>query len=178
MTFLDNVTLTATAAIPVPVQTPGFVSSGTQTRPADTTAYTALDVVGTIAAANISLANIGSIQASYFTITGVTLEFDINAVPSGMGNFRLHLFDAAPTAIADNDAFNLIAADRAKYLGYITLGTPVDLGDTLISCTDTLNFRRKLASASTTIYGVLQTVDAFTPVSEAVMAITINGHQS
>lgn len=47
-------------------------------------------------------------------------------------NFRLHLFNAAPTVIADDAAFVVALADRSKYLGMIDLGVPIDLGSTLL----------------------------------------------
>lgn len=166
-----------TAANPAPVQSPGFVSSVSQTRPNDTTAYTALDVVGASPAANMQFTSIGSVAGGHVIITGISLRIDVASVPSGMTTFRLHLFDAAPTAIADNSAMNLIAADRSKYLGFIEIPTPVDLGDTCWSRNDNINFKCKLASASTDLYGVLQTVSGFTPSSQTVKTVRISGVQ-
>lgn len=165
------------AGNPVQVQSVGFESSASFTRPDNATPYTALDVVGTDAATNMSFANIGSVAGGHFIITGVQFECDAAAVPAGMDSFRLHLYNAAPTAITDNLAFNIIGADRAKYLGFITINTPIDCGDTLFVNVDQLNFKRKLAAASTTIYGVLQTVSGFTPAAQVVNKITIHGMQ-
>jgi hypothetical protein len=162
-----------------PVSSPGFVISASQTRPDNTTAYTALDVVGTDAAANMSFDLVNRVpSAGYFIILSASLRVDVNAVPSGMGNFRLHLFSEAPTAITDNLAFNLIAADRAKYIGSIDIPTPNDLGDTLFGRVDNLNFPGKLATSSTTVYGVLQTLGGYTPASQTVKTVTIRGIQS
>ena len=159
----------------VKVSSSGFVSSASMTRPNDTTPYTALDVCGTSPAANIEFAGINSVSGGHVVVTGFSLRVDVAAVPSGMGAFRLHLFDAAPTAIADNAAMSLISADRSKYLGYIETTTPIDLGDTLWSRTDNLNFKVKLASASTSIFGVLQTVAGFTPTAQTVKTIRLSG---
>jgi hypothetical protein len=164
---------------PAPVSSPAFVISASQTRPNNTTSYTALDVVGTDAATNISFDLVNRVPASgYFIILGVSLLSDANAVPSGMGNFRLHLFSEAPTAITDNLAFNLIAADRTKYIGSIDIPTPTDLGDTLFSRVDNLNFVAKLASSATAVIGVLQTLGAYTPSAQSVQTITLRGIQS
>ena len=162
---------------PVAVTATGFESSSSQTRPADTTAYIAGDVVGTDAATNLTFANIGSVTGGCFEILRVWLRIDVNAVPSGMSTFKLHLFNAAPTAITDNLAFNLISADRDKYLGYITIYQPEDLGDTLWGQDDKVLFKGKLAVASTTLYGVLQTNAGFTPTSSCVKTIGIGGTQ-
>lgn len=180
--FATNATLQiadvdVAVGVPVPVQSPGFESSASQTRPANTTAYTAGDVVGTDAATNLSFANIGNIAGGCFEIQRVSLRVDVSAVPAGMSTFKLHLFNAAPTAITDNLAFNLIAADRAKYLGYITIYQPEDFGDTLWGQDDKVLFKGKLAAASTTLYGVLQTTAGYTPASETVKTISIGGTQ-
>jgi hypothetical protein len=148
-------------------------SSFTQTRPADTTAYAANDVVGESPAEVMTFSDVVSIEGSTFRIVGATMETDVAAIPSGMTTFKLHLFSSAPTGIADNTAFNLSSADRSKYLGYITLATSVDLGDTLWSQNDSYNFRGKLASASKSLYGVLTTDAGFTPSSADVRKITL-----
>lgn len=90
-----------------------------------------------------------------------------------MTTFRLHLYNAAPTAIADGTAFDLPAGDRAKYLGYINLAAPVDLGATLWSQNDSANFNGKLADSSTTLYGILETIGAFTPSAQTVKKVTL-----
>ena len=162
---------------PVAVTSTGFESSASQTRPANTTAYTAGDVVGTDVATNLTFANIGSVAGGCFEILRVSLRVDVTAVPSGMSTFKLHLFNAAPTAITDNLAFNLISADRSKYLGYITIYQPEDFGDTLWGQDDKVLFKGKLAAASTTLYGVLQTSAGYTPTSGAVKTVAIGGTQ-
>ena len=152
-----------------------FTSNPTAThaRPNDTNAYTALDVIGSNPAVNLTFANIVSVNGGGFFIVGASLEIDVNAIPSGMSTFKLHLYNVAPTAIADNVAFNLPSADRTKYLGYITLNTPIDLGDTLWSQNDNLNFKHNCASDSRSIYGLLQTVGAYTPSAQAVKIVTL-----
>lgn len=146
--------------------TPGVSVSATQTRPNNTTGYSALDVVGTDAATNLAFENILTAGAA-FIITGAKLRIDINAIPSGMLGFRLHLYNAAPTAITDNAAYNLPSGDRAKYLGYLDFLVMEDMGDTLwAQATNTLS--GKLAAESTTLYGILQTIGAYTPAAQTV----------
>lgn len=145
----------------------------TITRPSDTNSYTVGDVVGQNPAANLTFSNVVSTTGGQFIITSVTLEIDVAAIPSGMAGFRLHLYDATPTAIADNSAYDLAAGDRNKYLGNIILGAPVDLGSTLWGQNDGLNFSGKLAAGSTSIYGILETLGAFTPTAQTVKVITL-----
>ena len=148
--------------------------SVSQTRPDNTTAYTALDVVGTDPASNIEFTSVLPIAGADFVIMGASLRVDVGAKPAGMDGFRLHLYNAAPTAIVDNAPFNIPSADRSKYLGYITLTTPTDFGDTLYGQTDNINFKRKLAVGSTSLFGILETITGFTPTAEAVKTVTLH----
>lgn len=143
---------------------------GIMTRAATTTAYTAGDVIGTDTSSTITFSNVGK-AGSKVIIGDVNLRIDTNAIPSGMSGFRLHLFTQAPTAIADNLAFNVIAADRDKYLGYVPIGLPSKLGDTLFSQEIDVNMRVVLVTD--TLYGVLETVGAFTPTASIVKTITL-----
>lgn len=148
--------------------------SASQTRPNDVLAYNALDVVGANPAANITFANVLPTAGGTFVILGARLRIDRNAIPAGMSSFRLHLYNAAPTAIADNAVYNLPAADRAKYLGYITLSASLVLGDTVWLQVSDVNFIGKLAAGSTSLFGILQTVGAFTPTASTVKTVTLN----
>lgn len=147
-----------------------FTVAVAQTRPNDTTAYAANDVHGADPASNLSFASIGT-AGKTIVITDLQMEMAINAIPSGMAGFRLHLYNAAPTAITDNLAFNLIAADRAKYLGSIFIPIAEDLGDTLIARVTGVNLFVKLVTS--TLYGVVETLSAYTPSAQSVRTITL-----
>jgi hypothetical protein len=77
---------------------------------------------------------------------------------------RLWLFDADPSASEkdDNAAFNLVAADRAKCLGYIDLPAMIDAGAVSFSQNTTERFRYVCATGSTSLFGIVQTLDAIT----------------
>ncbi len=147
------------------------VVSASQTRPGNNTAYTALDVVGTDAATNMQFSNIVTVAGNTVIITGVRLRLDVNAISAGQGAFRLHLYTSAPTAITDNLAFNLIVADRSKYLGYIDIDAVSDLGDTLYS--EKNNINKQIKTVTTSIFGVLQTMAGFTPTASIVKTVTL-----
>ena len=149
-----------------------YKSKASVTRPANTTAYTAGDVVGATAAA-IEFKYCGP-DDGQIIITDADLEIDVTAVPSGMTSFRLYLYSATPpSALADNAAFDLPAGDRAAFLGYVDLGTPVDLGSTLWVQTSQINRNVKLAAGTTSLWGYLVTAGAFTPSSATVKSITL-----
>lgn len=152
----------------------GYTASASLTRANDTTAYSVGDVIGTSTSGNLTFLSCSTIDGGHIIIAGVSLEIDVNAIPSGMGLFRLHLYDSAPTAIADNAAYNLPSGDRSKYLGYIEIDTPVDLGDTLYSAMNNVTMKRQLASGSNTLYGMLETRGAYTPSAQAVKKVTLH----
>jgi hypothetical protein len=158
---------------PVNTSNGGLKTSVSFTRPSDTTAYTPGEVVGTSPATNLIFSGISNILEGSIFITGVSLKIDSSSTFSGMGVFRLHLYDTAPTAIADNATFDLIVADRSKYLGFIEIATPSKLGSTNWGETNSIMKQIKLASQSNTIYGILATNAAYTPNASDVYKITL-----
>lgn len=95
------------------------------------------------------------ILTATLTINGGTLETTAWAV---------HLFSATPpSAWADDAALDIVAADRAVYLGSIALAQVVDLGTTLFIATDAINKVVKLASGVSSVFGVLVNGTTLTP---------------
>lgn len=138
------------------------------TRPANVTAYTALDVLGTGTGddAIITLSSIGP-SGGFVIVQSIELVLGISAVPSGMTTFRLHFYNSKPGAAADNSAFDVVSADRAKYIGYIDLPTPVDLGSTCFTQVDFPGKLFKLDTGSTSLFCELQTIGGFTPAANS-----------
>ena len=150
-----------------------YSSKGAFTRPANTTAYAAGDVVGATAAA-ITFNALGS-AFGMIKIDDANLRIDIAAVPAGMASFRLHLYNATPpSALADNAPWDLPSGDRAAYLGYIDLGTPADMGSTLFVQTDGSGFKTIALGNSTSLFAYLQTIAGFTPSSADAYSISLN----
>ena len=147
-------------------------ASASITRPADTTAYTANDVVGAAAAA-LTFAGLGSPDGSDIIITSATLRRNQNAVISGETTYRLHLYNVTPpSAPADNAAWDLPSGDRASYLGYIEFTSIADMGSTLWVEANSLNKQVKLLSGN--LYALLVTVGAYTPVSADTYDLTVS----
>ena len=149
-----------------------YRSAVTITRPSNTTAYAAGDVIGiadsgTPADAGSAIHTLSSAGPSggYVLVQSVQLLIGNTSVPSGMGAFRLHLYTASPTAILDNAAFDLLAGDVGSYAGFIDLSAPTDFGSTLYTQVDYPGTLIKLASASTTLYAELETRGGYTPAS-------------
>ena len=150
-----------------------FRAAVTVTRPSNTTAYTAGDVVGdTSGSAVITLPSIGA-SGGYVLIQSVRLMIGDSSVPSGMGAFRLHLYTAAPTATADNSPFDLMSGDVANYAGYIDLPAPQDMGSTIFTQTDYCGTAIKLATGSTSLFAELETRNAYTPTSASAYNLRV-----
>lgn len=138
------------------------------TRPSNTTAYAALDAVNdsTSAPTIISFSNIARVNTGTGYITKAKLQTDQS---TNVARFRLHLFNVNnPTLSNDNAAYTAKWADRAGYLGYITFlacATEGTGSDVAITVLDGLRFGFACASGSRTLYGLLETLDAFTPAS-------------
>lgn len=146
----------------------------TLTRTADTNAYAANDVVGaaTGSTAALTFANIAAAAGEHI-ITSVAFEIDATAIISGQANYRLYLYNVTPpSALGDNVAWDLPSGDRASYLGYVDLGTPVDLGSTLYVEANAVN--KQVTLASTSVFGYLVTIGAYTPASATVHVITMH----
>ena len=141
----------------------------TTTRAANTTAYTAEDAVGD------TLEFTGLLTpASTFMIMSASLEYDVAALPASAA-FRLELYNAAPTVVADNAAWSLVSADRAIHVGTITFDTLLDRVATLKVDMDKLN-KMILAGDSRTLYGILVAHAGFTPAGNSeVLAVTLTG---
>lgn len=133
----------------------------TITRPANTTPYTANDVVGGALTFPLMGPSAGRIM-----LTSTQLELDISAIPSGMSSFFLALYNVTPpSALADNAPWDLPSGDRASFLGIVQLGSPVDLGSTCYVETNIINKQIKLAGTS--LFGYLVTAGGFTPAANS-----------
>lgn len=148
----------------------GYSASVSVTRPSNTNTYAIGDVVGATAAAwsfplmGPSGGNIRIIESS--------IEIDVSAVPAGMTSFRLHLYSVTPpSAYADEATWDLPAGDRASYLGYLDLGTPVDVGSTLFVQAEQA---KSIKLAGTGLFGYLVTNGTWAASSAAVKVIKLH----
>ncbi len=153
----------------------GFSDSVSITRVADTNAYGAGDVIGaaTGSTAAVEFTDMGPVGRS-IRITGCELLIEASSVISGETSYRLHLYNVTPpSALGDNTAWDLPSGDRASYLGYVDLGTPVDVGASLYVQTADLTKHVKLEKSGS-LWGYLVTVGAHTPTSARVYTVTLH----
>lgn len=158
---------------PLPVDNPGgsltvdgkaYRSTVSFNRPANTTAYSAGDVIGGASSAIHTLSAVGP-SGGFILLQSMALLIGNAAVPVGMGGFRVHIYSTSPTAVADNAVFNLSSAERAAYMGFVDLGTPQGLGGTIYTQTDYIGRLVKLAAASTSLFVEIETRGGYTPES-------------
>ena len=134
-------------------------------------AHTALDVVSTDAGEVLEFST-GLPAGSGGIILSSLVTINQNEVFANGAGYYLHLYNAAPTAIADNAAYTLAAADLAKYIGKITISTLVDLGDNCAAHDTGHNMDFELAAADTKLYGILVCIGGETTID--AKTITIN----
>lgn len=79
---------------------------------------------------------------------------DAASLQTNLTGFRLHLYDKSPDSdLVDNYAWTLTAADAPAYLGYVDIGTPVDLGPSLM--VQTAELAKYVMTQTGTLYGYL-----------------------
>lgn len=142
-------------------------------RPADTAAYTANDVIGeaTNETAALTFQPMGVPGRTIRIIQSELLAEDDGLI-SGEAAYRLHLYSVTPPSeLADNDAFDIPAGDRASYLGFLDLGTPTDLGSTIYVQEEQA---KDLLLADDQLFGYLVTIGGYTPTSGRVFRITLH----
>jgi len=140
-------------------------------RPNDTSAYAAKDAVAnrTAGASVLTFENMARVVGKGGYIVKAVMLTDQAA---NVASFRLHLFNAAPTAQQDNATFALLWAARASYLGFIDMGplAQESTGSTAAgaersSGVGALPLSFMCASGDKNLYGLLETLDVFTPAA-------------
>ena len=179
---LDYVKIANTTSSPVPVADSNgsltvdgkaYRSTVTFARPSNATPYTAGDVVGATGGSAIHTLATAGPSGGYVLIQSIAMVTHDTSVPAGMASFRIHFYNASPTAIADNAAFDLLTTDHGKYLGYVDLPAPQDFGSSIYTQTDYPGRLVKLAASSTSLFIEIETKGAFTPVSAVTFDLAI-----
>lgn len=150
-----------------------FSDALTITRPNDTAAYIAGDVIGaaTGSTAAVEFTPIG-VADRVVEITNSTFTIGATSVPAGMTSFTLHLYSITPpSAKGDNAAWDLPAGDVASYMGSFSLGTPADVGSTLFI--QNLSVGKQVRLATTSLFAYLVTDAGFTPAANTTFDITL-----
>ena len=88
-------------------------------------------------------------------------------------SLQLFLFDQTVTATNDHTAFALTDSDANKHVSTIHLFKQSPATNNIVYDTGAIQERVELASADTKLYGLLKTVDGFTPESAETFQFTI-----
>ena len=146
------------------------------TRPADTTAYAANDAVGdsTSAITMQALANAARVSGGSGYITGIRINTDKKSITPRL---RIHFYNTNGATLSnDNAAWQDRYADNSKYVGCWDLPAMRTGGDSTNSTnsySEDLNIRIPYTCAATSLYYVLETLDAFTPASGQAIAVSV-----
>jgi hypothetical protein len=141
------------------------------TRPNNTTAYAANDIVGATTAA-LEFASMGA-SGGCIEIVRAEILIEATAIISGESTYQLALYGVTPpSAAADNAAFDVASGDRASFLGLLPLGAPLDLGSTLYI--DSMFGERQFKLTGTSLFAYLVTTGAYTPTANRVYNITLH----
>jgi len=138
------------------------------TRPADRSAYTALDTIANATSGAIvaTFSNIGRVNGGSGYIVGARLLTDQK---TNTARYRLHLYRVSPTAINDNSPFTLLWANYGIRIGKIDInnvGTE-DASNSTAAVGSNYDIRLpfQCQAGDKNIYGILETLTAFTPAS-------------
>lgn len=146
-------------------------------RPADVAPYVANDVVGASTAAGGAIWRFPNMGPPGGVVSLQSLDFGIDnaALPTGMGAFRAMLYSASPpSALGDNAAWSMSAADWAVRQGYIDIPQPTLLGGKLNQQADQIGRTVRLADDGS-LYAYLVTLAGYTPASGTAYSMAPGG---
>lgn len=93
-------------------------------------------------------------------------DFYIDGGTAEATAWRLHLYNVTPpSALADDAAWDVPSGDRTAYIGYIDLGTAVDLGAT--QAIQNAGVNRSVKLSGTSVFGYLVNLSTLTPAAVA-----------
>lgn len=113
------------------------------------------------------------VQGGLVTITKARLATNNTTITNGQ--FRLHLWNDQVSVAVDNAAQPSLYASTLKAIGSIDLTLAVFGGDGAEKTVDSANVIGQLASGSRDIWGTLEALAAYTPLSAQQFTIEIAG---
>jgi hypothetical protein len=132
------------------------------------------DVMGTPQALTWKDKDGGKFRGGELKLVSSLFYVEDTALIASEAGYTLKLYSSLPANIpADNAAWDIPAGDRTAYQGSLAIGTPVDIGSTLVVEVDTYTKQISVASSGIT-YGVLQTLAGFTATA-TVRNIILHG---
>lgn len=157
------------------------LKQATYTRPADTTAYAAGDVLSdsTSAGTYLTFSGVATTNGGGAEVVGVTIVDDANQTTKLQ--VQLWLFDTAPGAtLNDNAALALSDTDMSHLVAIIPVSN-VYVGNTASGASGNCAlvtagqvYKVACASGDTALYGVLVVQNAYTPVSGESLTVKLH----
>ena len=171
------VQMDATGNVPIAVAGGGALASGSVTRPANTTAYAAGEVIGTATTDVIAIAGVARLPGGSGLVTDA-LVIDQGGAAAAVA-LEVYLFSVTPTAQADQTAFALSSTDLAGLIAivplnvsYVTNAGAGTTGSRVYTATG-INTGFVCASGSEALYAVLVVRAAYTPVSGEQLTVVL-----
>jgi hypothetical protein len=153
-----------------------FEVTATITRPADTTAYAQYDAISdsTSAPTILTFSNVAQRVGEDVIVTEAIIT---SANNTALPNFRLWIFDQSVSATNDNSKLELADADTEKCVAVIKIDDSYLTNSS--SRAESANLAKQIscASSSTSLYGLLQTDESYTPISGEVFKIRLRGYR-
>lgn len=149
--------------------------SASFTRPGDTTAYTANDLIansttaGSVVPLTFSLGN--SFPGSSYRLTRIRMTKS-GTTPPATATMRLHLYQALPVcANGDNGAFSTNQA--ANWLGVIDVTSMIAFTDGCTGTGSATAGSEMFIKGPAALYGLIQVLAAYTPASAEIFTVTL-----
>lgn len=139
----------------------------------DVTPYTAKDVFDVAAGAGFVFAGMARVNGGSGVIVKAQLATDQK---TNTARWRLHLFNAAPTYIADNAPYLTLYAGIGSRVGTIDFdacATEDPTNSTMAISQKTGNILPFVCAADATLYGILELLDGFTPASAQKITVKL-----
>lgn len=144
------------------------------TRPSNTTAYAAGDMVGATAGTIHTIAKAARYSGGGGRILVPRLHKSTSTTANG--TFRIHFFNDSPTTANDNAAFALRYTERAMYIGFmdvVSVSDAAGAGAVATPAATTLPlFFKSAAGSSGNIYAVVTATAAYSPGSAETFSLT------
>ena len=150
-----------------------FSTSGF-TRPANTTAYAAKDVMTDGVKKAMEFPNFSPVPgAAIDLLNAIMISSNPAASP---GAFELLLFDSPQDLATDNSAYSPANSDILEVVGVVGFDSyNVNANSTVYSMATFGHLYTRLAPGSTSLYGVLVAMSAYTPISRENFHIKLWG---
>jgi hypothetical protein len=147
------------------------------TRPADTTQYTAGDVVSDDDTTPTRLTFTDALRNAGGSGVIVNASMIVGSNQATAGDYELWVFDAAPTAMEDNAAFDPSDAEMQSVVARLVFDTAV-VGDATSGADgnqyyEAATVSNVVESADGNLYGIVVVRNSYTPIASDLYSLTI-----